>query len=101
MELLIITAVHAYEKDIKRLLKKHEVKSFSYLNVTGYKDMSLESKDDNWFATSAGENRSTLFYVFIEQSKVDEVLAAMAGFNEGQDSESHVHAVSVNVNKSI
>lgn len=101
MELLIITAVQAYEKDIKRLLKEHEVNAFSYLGVTGYKDLSAESKDDNWFATSAGEHRSTLFYVFIEEPKVDKVLTAIAGFNKGQDSKSHVHAVSVDVNKSI
>ncbi|WP_420317842.1 hypothetical protein [Ekhidna sp.] len=101
MELLIITAVQSYEKDIKRLLKKSEVKAFSHMDVTGYKDLSDQPNDDNWFASSSGEHRSALFYAFVEKSGVDKVLNAIAEFNKDQDSMSHVHAVVVDVKKSI
>jgi hypothetical protein len=52
MELLIITAVQLFEKDIKQLLKKSGVSAFSYTNVTGYKDQSDQPMESNWFASN-------------------------------------------------
>jgi hypothetical protein len=36
MKLLIITAIAEFEKEIKKILKKAKVKTFSYKEVTGY-----------------------------------------------------------------
>jgi hypothetical protein len=101
MELVIITAVKSYEKDIKKLLKENGVKAFSHLEVTGYKDLSEEPKEDNWFASGVGEHQSALFYAFIEEAFVDGLLAAISAFNNDQESKSYVHAAVLNIKNSI
>lgn len=40
MKLLIITAVAEFDKDIKQILKQADVKTFTYKEVKGYKDLS-------------------------------------------------------------
>ena len=39
MKLLIITAITAFDKDIKKMLKQADVKTFTYKDVTGFKDI--------------------------------------------------------------
>ena len=41
MKLLIITAVEAFEENVKTILKKNGVLSYSYNKVIGYRDLSL------------------------------------------------------------
>ncbi len=101
MELLIITAVQSFEKDIKRLLKENKVKVFSHLDVTGFKDHGHETHDENWFASSVGEYQSALFYAFVEDSAVDGVIQAIKNFNSSLDVGSHVHAAVMEVKKSV
>ena len=55
MKLLLITAVREFEKDIKQILKKAQVKSFSYKDVKGFKDNSEDEIEGNWFATNMQE----------------------------------------------
>lgn len=100
MELLMITAVSSFEEAIKRLLKSQGVKSYSHVKATGYKDLSDESRDDNWFAAGIGEQDSILFYAFVPQSNTDNVLDAIRVLNENQETESYVHAVVLDVKKS-
>ena len=40
MKLLIITSVKAFKKEIKNILKKADVKAYSYKDVIGYRDAS-------------------------------------------------------------
>ena len=51
MKLLIITAIESFEKEIKIMLKKANVTTFSYKKVTGFRDISGEAIENNWFAT--------------------------------------------------
>ena len=101
MELLMITAVQAYEKDIKQLLKKNEVTAFSHMEVTGYKDLSDEPKAPNWFASDVGEHRSALFYAFVPADRVDPILRDVAHFNQDQQARSYVHAAVLDIKQSI
>ncbi len=92
MHLLVITAVQSYEKDIRRLLKEHNVNAFSYMDVTGYKDVPRERKVGNWFASDMGEHQSTLFYAFVENGSTQSLMASIEAFNLQQKSQSHIHA---------
>lgn len=100
MKLLLITAVKEFEKDIKQILKKSGVKSFSYRDVTGFKDSSEEAMEGNWFATNMQENESVLFYAFVEKENVDTVFSIVAEFNEKQKMASHIHLAMLNIEKS-
>ena len=99
MELLIITAARAFEKDIKGLLKKAGVKTFSYMDVTGYKDQEGESMSANWFASSVGERQSVLFYAFVPKLAVDEVMLQIKRLNESEQSQSKIHVAVMDIKR--
>ncbi|MEO9482461.1 MAG: hypothetical protein ABJG47_03410 [Ekhidna sp.] len=99
MELIIITAVSQFEKDIKLLLKKSGVNSFSYMDVTGYKDLSDQPMEANWFASDIGEHTSILFYAFVQKELIDEVLELIDKLNDGQETASKIHAAVLDIKK--
>ena len=99
MKLLLITAVKEFEKDIKLILKKSEVKSFSYKDVKGFKNNSEDSMEGNWFATNMQETESVLFYAFVKEEKVDSLFGQVEVFNNGQESLSHIHVAVLNIER--
>jgi nitrogen regulatory protein PII len=101
MKLLLITAVKEFEKEIKQLLKKSAVSSFSYQDVKGFKDSSKEAMENNWFATPTQENESILFYVFVKKEKVDTLFELVEDFNSKQKTVSKIHVVVLCIEKSI
>jgi len=100
MKLLIITAIAAFEKDIKKMLQQAEVKSFSYRDVKGFKDHSEVGVETNWFGTEMNETDSILFYAFVKKDNVDVLFDLVSGFNEKQKTESNIHVAVVNIEKS-
>jgi nitrogen regulatory protein PII len=100
MKLLLITAVREFEKDIKQILKKVQVKSFSYKDVKGFKDNSEDALEANWFATNMQETESVLFYAFVQQEKVDGLFEMVAAFNTEQVSKSNIHVAVLNIERS-
>lgn len=101
MELLIITAVQSFKEDVKNILKKSGVNVYSQMDVTGYKNLSNQLQDQNWFGTSGGEHRSVLFYAFIEEKYVEDVLNEIETLNETQETHSYVHAAVLEIKKSV
>lgn len=99
MKLLILTAVSAFEQQIKRALKTAKVSAFSYTHVTGYTEASNDDMDDNWFSSSAGEHNSILFYAFVQDELVDQVMERIDSFNEQEASISSVHVSVVDILK--
>jgi len=100
MKLLVITAVKEFEKDIKLILKKAQVKSFSYKDVKGFNDNSEDALEANWFATDRQETESVLFYAFVDKEKVDELFGMVKYFNIEQISKSNIHIAVLNIEKS-
>ena len=100
MKLFLITAVQEFEKDIKLILKKAQVKSFSYKDVKGFKDNSEDALEANWFATNEQEMESILFYAFVNVEKVDGLFKMINDFNSEQVSKSNIHIVVLNIEKS-
>jgi hypothetical protein len=99
MKLLLITAVREFEKDIKQLLKKAQVKSFSYKDVKGFKDNSEDTLEANWFATNAQEIESVLFYAFVKEEKIDDLFDMVKEFNIEQVSKSNIHLAVLNIER--
>lgn len=100
MKLLIITAIAEFEKEIKLMLKKAGVKSFSYKHVIGYKEPSADAIETNWFASEVNETESILFYAFIDKNYVDSFFMEVDEFNQSQKTSSHIHLAVVNIEKS-
>jgi len=100
MKLLIITAIRAFEEDIKSILKQSEVKAYSYKDVIGYRDASELSMHANWFANDMNEGEAILFYAFVKKEKVDMVFDLVEVFNEKQESSSSIHLAVMNIERS-
>ena len=100
MKLLIITSISEFEKEIKQMLVKANVKNFSYKEVIGYHNTSDEAIGDNWFATEMNENESILFYAFVPSENVALVFNSINEFNAIQESTSKIHVATVNIENS-
>jgi nitrogen regulatory protein PII len=100
MKLLIITAISAFDKDIKQMLKQADVKTFTYKEVKGYKDISEEAIESNWFASEVNETESILFYAFVKIGNVDRVFDLVSDFNEKQKTLSKIHVAVLNIERS-
>ena len=100
MKLLLITAVAEFGKEVKQILKKGNVKTYSYKEVTGYRNASEDALGSNWFGTEMNENESIMFYAFVEKENVDIVCSAITEFNAKQETLSHIHSAIINIEKS-
>jgi nitrogen regulatory protein PII len=99
MKLLLITAVAEFEKEVKQILKKAQVKTFSYREVTGYRNTSEDAIESNWFGSEMNENESIMFYAFVPKENVDMVFSAISEFNSNQETLSHIHSAILNIEK--
>jgi hypothetical protein len=96
----MITAIEAFEKDIKFLLKKCTITHFSYTDVKGYRDLSNKSVGENWFASDMNESQSIIFFAFVPKEKSDKLFNSVKKFNDEQRTSSKVHIVLMNLEKS-
>ena len=99
MKLLLITAVSEFEKEVKQILKKSQVKTFSFREVTGYRNTSEDAIESNWFGSEMNENESIMFYAFVPKENVDMVFSAISEFNSNQETLSQIHSVILNIEK--
>ncbi len=100
MKLLIITAVSAFENDMKLMLKEAGVSVFSCQEVTGYKDVTDEDIEGNWFAGEMIANDSIMCYAFASATATDKVLQLADAFNAKQDFVSKLHVAILPIEKS-
>ena len=100
MKLLLITAIKEFEDQIKQMLKKSAVQSFSCQDVKGFKNNFGEADVSNWFGNEGSETDSILFYAFVAKEKVDLLFELVATFNNEQESLSQIHVAVLNIEKS-
>ncbi len=100
MKLVILTSSIAFQKDIKAMLKKADVKTYSYREVTGYIDFSDTATVENWFASDVNETESILFYAFVKKENVDLLFNLISEFNALQETLSHIQIAILNIEKS-
>lgn len=100
MKLLLITAIKAYETDIKGILENAAVSKYSYKEVTGYSGDEHESIVGNWFAQDNNETDSVLFFAFVRKEIAQDVLALTNAFNDKQILPSQVHVAILNIEES-
>ena len=100
MKLVIITAIKEFEKDIRLQLKKAEVKTFSFQDVTGFRDSTEDAVESNWFSSEMNQTESILFYAFVKNEIVDTLFNQINDFNKKQKTLSHIHIAVMNIEKS-
>lgn len=100
MKLVSITAIKEFEQEIKKILKASEVKTYSYRNVTGFRDSTQDAIGSNWFATEMNENESILFYAFVPMEKAENIFELVEAFNAKEKTLSNIHIAIINIEKS-
>ncbi|MFI0428259.1 hypothetical protein [Mariniflexile sp. HMF6888] len=100
MKLVIITAIKEFENDIKLQLKEADVKTFSFRDVTGYRDSTEDAVESNWFSREMNQTESILFYAFVKKENVDMLFELIDNFNQQQQSLSQIHVAVINIEKS-
>ena len=100
MKLLIITSIAEYSSEVKQILKKASVKTYSYRDVVGYRNTAEEAIESNWFGGEMYENESILFYAFVAKENTDILCDSVADFNAKQETLSHIHVAVLNIEKS-
>jgi hypothetical protein len=68
--------------------------------VTGYRDVSEEFIESNWFASEMNETESLLFYAFVKKENVDLLFQLVADFNAKQETKAQVTVAALNIEKS-
>ncbi len=101
MKLLVITSIRSFKKEIKTILKKADVQTYSYKDVTGYRDASELSIKDNWFSNDMNEGEAIFFYAFVKKENVELVFDMVGEFNEKQETLSTIHVAMINIEKHI
>ncbi len=99
MKLVIITSSLAFQKEIKAILKKADIKTYSYREVTGYMDFSDTATPENWFASEVNETESILFYAFVKKESVEQVFQLVTEFNATQKLLSHIQIAVLDIEK--
>jgi len=100
MKLVIITAIKEFENDIKLQLKEADVKTFSFRDVTGYRDGTGDAVESNWFSSEMNQTESILFYAFVKKENVNMLFELINNFNQQQQSLSQIHVAVINIEKS-
>jgi len=100
MKLLIITAITAFENDIKAMLQKANISTYTFSNVTGFRDISEEAISSNWFASEMNETESILFYAFVRKENAMLFFNLVDAFNAAQKTHSHIHVAQLNIEQS-
>ena len=100
MKLVIITAIQEFEAEIKKQLKKAEVTTYSFKNVSGYRDNSADAIESNWFSSEMKITESILFYAFVKKENVALLFDGVNEFNIQQKTHSNIHVAVLNIEQS-
>jgi len=82
------------------MLKKSDIHIYSYKEVHGFRDLSGESVESNWFASEMDESQSIIYFAFVEKENVDAFFTRADEFNSKQKTLSKIHVVVLNIEKS-
>lgn len=99
MKLIIITAVEEFGPEVKKQLKLNGVQTYSYREVTGFRDSTMDAVETNWFATEMNETASLLFFAFVSEAQAESLLVELNRFNLTCEVHSKIHASVVPIEK--
>lgn len=99
MKVVVLMCVEEFVEDARKLLREQQVPAFSEVGIQGYK-MDIPDESDNWFASKHYLDNSHLFFSMVDDSKADELMAAINVCKENKKLNS-VHAFQLAVEKFI
>lgn len=100
MKLLLIIAIDEYSKNIKNILRKAKVRSFTAQPVSGFYN-NPENELSNWFAADDIAVDAALFTVLVSPKCEADIYQEILNFNANLEVKSRVHLAVINLEKSI
>ncbi len=97
---MIITAIKEFDAEIKKQLKNAQVTTFSFRNVSGYRDASEDALGSNWFSSEMNITESMMFFAFVKKENIDKLLKGIDAFNAMQETLSNIHIAVLNIEQS-
>lgn len=101
MKLLVVTVVEQFEADVLRLFKEAKIESFSESQVDGYKNSAPLLMTSSWFPSEKGGVKSSLFFSFTEEKKIEVIIGLIKAFNETLETNNPIKAVVVPIEQYI
>jgi len=101
MKLLLVTVVEQFEEDIIKLFKAVKIESFSESHIDGYKNPASVYMTSSWFPSDSSGVKSSLFFSFTSEEKIDPLFDLIEIFNKNMDTANPIKAVVVPIEKHI
>ncbi len=97
MKLLFVTCLIDYKAEVMQLLKKAQIRVFSYMETTGVKNEHDENLMDDWFGSLDGEFKSLVLFSFTSQESAGYARQLIKEYNEDGHNRFPVHAFILSV----
>ena len=101
MKLLLVTVVEQFEEDIIKLFKAVNIESYSESHIDGYKNPASVYMTSSWFPSDSTGVRTSLFFSFTSEDKIEPLFELIRVFNENLDTANPIKAVVVPIEKHI
>ena len=101
MKLILITSVKEFESNIKDLLIRSGVPSFSHSRVQGFKTGESAASSENWFASQGIESDSVMFTVFADNEMLETISGRIRRFNAKQEFQTKIHMAALAIEQVV
>lgn len=101
MKQVIVLSVVDFEAELQSVLKGLKIPVFSKVNISGYRDVQQNADQANWFASSSDPDFSVMYFAFVADEVADQILSAIADWNQDQETSSPMHAYQLDVERSV
>lgn len=100
MKLVIITAIKEFDTEVKKQLKNAKVTTFSFKEVSGYRENDDDALESNWFSAEMNTTESILLFAFVPTKNIETLFQSIHAFNAKQETRSNIHIAVLNVEQS-
>jgi hypothetical protein len=100
MKLIAIFSIEELRKEIEKILRTVEVPVFSELDVRGFKN-EIGLSGSNWFGSGTVPTFSVLNFAFVPDDQSQRLLDHISNLNDSGKLDHRIHAVVLNIEKSI
>lgn len=97
MKLLIITSLKEYKHVVARIFEKADITVYSATDTIGFKENSMTSPIEGWFAGGSGQFNSIFLFSFTDDINARLALELFKEYNESKECEFPIRAFIVPV----
>lgn len=102
MKLVAMLSIEDFHPDLGKIFQNLEVPIYSELDITGFRSEKGDSASlQSWFAHKKTGVFSKLSFALVEDSQAEKIMEAVVKFNTAHPSKNPIHAIQLQVEKSV